>query len=73
MPVACWSQRSCSAQIRCASAALAVVARTGTSSSLRVFCFFALRTGAATWVGNPREALIVLPGPLRERYELSRR
>jgi predicted nuclease with RNAse H fold len=29
----------------------------------------ALRDGRATWVGNPREALIVLPGPLEERYE----
>jgi predicted nuclease with RNAse H fold len=30
-----------------------------------------LRTGQATWVGHPREALIVLPAPLRERYELA--
>jgi hypothetical protein len=29
----------------------------------------ALREGRATWVGNPREALIVLPGPLKDRYE----
>jgi hypothetical protein len=29
----------------------------------------ALHDGRATWVGNPREALIVLPGPLKERYE----
>jgi hypothetical protein len=29
----------------------------------------ALRDGRASWVGNPREALIVLPGPLKDRYE----
>jgi len=29
----------------------------------------ALRAGQATWVGNPREALMVLPGPLRDYYE----
>jgi predicted nuclease with RNAse H fold len=29
----------------------------------------ALRNGEAKWVGNPREGLIVLPGPLKERYE----
>ena len=29
----------------------------------------ALHDGRATWVGNPREALIVLPGPLKVRYE----
>jgi predicted nuclease with RNAse H fold len=31
----------------------------------------ALRTGQATWVGSPREALMVLPGPLRDYYELA--
>ena len=29
----------------------------------------ALQDGHATWVGNPREALIVLPGPLKAKYE----
>lgn len=29
----------------------------------------ALRNGQATWVGSPREALIVLPGPFEERYQ----
>jgi hypothetical protein len=29
----------------------------------------ALHEGRATWVGSPREALIVSPGPLKERYE----
>ena len=29
----------------------------------------ALGTGQATWVGNPREALMVLPGPLRDDYK----
>jgi predicted nuclease with RNAse H fold len=33
----------------------------------------ALREGRAAWVGNPREALITLPGPLLDRYELSHR
>jgi predicted nuclease with RNAse H fold len=28
----------------------------------------ALGAGRASWVGTPREALIVLPGPLKERY-----
>jgi hypothetical protein len=28
----------------------------------------ALRQGEAAWVGNPREAVMVLPGPLKERY-----
>jgi predicted nuclease with RNAse H fold len=28
----------------------------------------ALRQGRATWVGNPREALIVLPGPLGQSF-----
>jgi predicted nuclease with RNAse H fold len=28
----------------------------------------ALGRGEATWVGNPREALIVVPGALKERY-----
>jgi predicted nuclease with RNAse H fold len=28
----------------------------------------ALREGRATWVGNPREGLMVLPGPLAKRY-----
>jgi predicted nuclease with RNAse H fold len=29
----------------------------------------ALRQGWATWVGNPREALMVLPGPLEQRFK----
>jgi predicted nuclease with RNAse H fold len=29
----------------------------------------ALHTGQATWVGSPREALMVLPSPLRDHYE----
>src|SRR5205085_10752138 len=28
-----------------------------------------LRRGQATWVGNPREGLMVLPAPLKEYYE----
>jgi predicted nuclease with RNAse H fold len=32
----------------------------------------ALRQGSATWVGSPREALIVLPGPLLDRYRPTR-
>jgi hypothetical protein len=31
----------------------------------------AVAEGRASWVGNPREGLIVLPGPLADRYERS--
>src|SRR5262249_53923696 len=33
----------------------------------------ALHDGRSSWVGNPREALIVLPGSLKDRYERAQR